>query len=288
MADSEPALPRLYRPGPPLNEYVEYFGYWRSGVDAVRDRALPRGAATLIVDVGSPQRLDLYAADGATPLEVGAAFLSGPHATSYVSDIAPGTAVLAVHFRPGGAYPFCGVPLHELANVNVDLEAIWGADARRLHERLVDASSTAQRFAIVEQFLLSQARFSTARHPGVAVALAAFEASTELRVADTSRLVDLSPKRLIALFRNEIGLTPKAYARVRRFQSALGALHDEARGAEIAAEAGYFDQSHFVREFRAFAAMTPTQYLRSPVRMPSHVSADGQKYPIPAAMPTAR
>ena len=148
--------------------------------------------------------------------------------------------------------------------------------------------SPAQRFALVEQFLLRQARFSAPRHPGVARALAAFEASTELRVADAGRLAELSPKRLITLFRNEIGLTPKAYARVRRFQSALGALHDEARGAEIAAQAGYFDQSHFVREFRAFAAMTPSQFLRSPVRMPSHVSADGQKYPIPAPMPTAR
>ena len=276
--------PQLCRPGPPLDRHVEYIGYWRSGDDAIRDRALPRGAATLIVNLGSQGQLDLYAADGHTRLDVGAAFLSGPHTTSYVSDIAPGTPVLAVHFRPGGAYPFCGTSLHELANANFDAEAVWGVDARHLQERLFDARSPSDRFALLEEFLLRQARFSAPRHPGVARALDAIEQNTELRIAEAGRLTDLSPKRLIALFRNEIGLTPKAYARVRRFQAALRALRDDVGGAEIAATTGYFDQSHFVREFRTFAALTPSQYLRSPLRMPSHVSADGKEYPIPAPL----
>src|ERR1700710_1896134 len=104
MADSQPGAPLLYRPGPPLSGYVEYFGYWRSGADPVLDRALPRGAATLIVDLSDTSRLGLYAADGTTRLKVGSAYLSGPHDTSYVSDIAPDTTVLVVSFLPGGAY----------------------------------------------------------------------------------------------------------------------------------------------------------------------------------------
>lgn len=277
------SAPRLYRPGPPLSEFVEYFGHWRSGANAVRDRALPRGAATLIVDLGEHRRLDLFAADGITRLDVGAAFISGPHASSYVSAIAPGTEMLAVHFRPGGAYPICGLPLHELANANVALESVWGADGAHLHERLRDAKTTDERFALLEHFLLRQARFSIPRHPGLARAVAAFETDAEMRVADAGRLAELSPKRLIAAFRTEIGLTPKAYARVRRFQAALRGLRRDVSGAEIASATGYFDQAHFVREFRSFTALTPTQYLRSPMRMPSHVSADGQEYPIPAA-----
>lgn len=277
-----PGAPLLYRPGPPLDAYVEYFGYWRSGADPVLDRALPRGAATLIVGLSAARQLGLYAADGTTPLDVGTAFLSGPHVTSYVSDIAPGTAVLAVHFRPGGAYPFCGVPLHELADANIGMDDIWGADGRRLHDRLLEAPSAHLRFTLLETFLLERARFEVLRHPGVALAMAAIEERTELRVADAGRIAGLSPKRLIASFRTEIGLTPKAYARIRRFQAALRALRADTRGAEIAAATGYFDQAHFVREFRSFTALTPSQYLRSPIRLPSHVSADGQKYPIPA------
>ncbi len=281
MADSQPGAPLLYRPGPPLSGYVEYFGYWRSGADPVLDRALPRGAATVIVDLSDDSRLGLYAADGATRLDVGSAFLSGPHATSYVSDIAPGSTVLAVHFLPGGAYPFCGVPLHELTDANVGLDDLWGTDGRRLHARLREAPTPRLRFALLEEFLLRQARFEVDRHPGVALAVAAIEDRAALRVSDAGRIADLSPKRLIASFRNEIGLTPKAYARIRRFQATLRALRADARGADIAAATGYFDQAHFVREFRSFAALTPSQYLRSPIRLPSHVSADGQKYPIP-------
>jgi hypothetical protein len=126
------------------------------------------------VNLGSPGPLGLCAADGRTRLDVGAAFLSGPHATSFVSDIAPGTPVLAVHFRPGGAYPLCGTALHDLANANVDVEAVWGLDARYLQQRLL------------------YARFSMPRHPGVAHALAAIEQNSELRIADAGRLAPRS------------------------------------------------------------------------------------------------
>jgi AraC-like DNA-binding protein len=288
MADSQPGAPLLYRPGPPLSGYVEYFGYWRSGADPVLDRALPRGAATLIVDLSDTSRLGLYAANGTTRLKVGSAYLSGPHATSYVSDIAPDTTVLVVSFLPGGAYPFCGVPLHELAGANVSLDDLFGADARQLLDHLREAPTPPLRFALLEEFLLARARFEVDRHPGVALAVAAIEERAALRVSDAGRIAGLSPKRLIASFRNEIGLTPKAYARIRRFQATLRALRADARGAEIAAATGYFDQAHFVREFRSFTTLTPSQYLRSPIRLPSHVSADGQKYPIPAPTDVAR
>ena len=70
MADSQPGAPLLHRPGAPLSRYVEYSGYWRSGADPILDRALPRGAATVIVDLSDDSRLGLYAADGATRLDV--------------------------------------------------------------------------------------------------------------------------------------------------------------------------------------------------------------------------
>jgi len=79
-------------------------------------------------------------------------------------------------------------------------------------------------------------------------------------------------------------LSPKEYARIRRFQAALRQLGASAAGgADIAAEVGYFDQSHFVREFRSFAGMTPTQYKHAPILLPSHVSVERQKYPRPLA-----
>ena len=279
------AQPALYRP-PLLADHIEFFGHWRHSGSNYRSRALPRGAATIVFDVGRRQRLDFYTADGASRLAAPPAIVVGPHSASYITDIAADEPVMAIHFRPGGAFPFLGVPLGDLEDAGVGLDEIWGRDGRELHERLIEASSPAARFGILEGFLLKRARFSVCRHPGVAVALAAIEADPSVRMAEVGRLTGLSTKRMIGLFRAEIGLTPKAYARVRRLQAALRQLGaGAAGGARIAADTGYFDQAHFVREFRSFTAMTPTQYRRQRIVLPSHVPTERHKYPRPLAPP---
>ena len=96
--------PRIYRPVSTLADYTEIIGHWHAHV-GYRSRALPRGAITLIIDVGRRQQLDFYAADGRTRLSVPPAFLTGSHTASYVSEMAADEPTMAVHFRPGGAFP---------------------------------------------------------------------------------------------------------------------------------------------------------------------------------------
>lgn len=263
--------PSLYRPCRALAPYIDFFGYWQRTDDGEihRSRALPRGAATVIIDVSCRQRVDFYAADGATRLDVGTAFVAGAGSISYVTQIDSAQTVLTVHFRPGGAVPFLDGPSSDLENACVGLAEIWGRDGAALHARLIEATSVRQRITLVEEFLLARMRL---RHRGLTAVLAAVERDPSMRVADAGAQVGLSPKRLIALFRAEVGVTPKTYLRIRRFQAALRRLDTGAeRGAEIAAELGYFDQAHFVREFRSFTAMTPTEYLCRRMWLPSHV-----------------
>jgi AraC-like DNA-binding protein len=277
--------PRVYRPVSALADYTEIIGHWHADV-GYRSRALPRGAVTLIIDVGRRQQLDFYAADGRTRLSVPPAFLTGSHTASYVSEMAADEPTMAVHFRPSGAFPFLGTPLSDLENAYVGLDQVWGRAGMELHERLIDAPTMAARFSILENFLLSQPWSSARRHPGVAAAMAAIEDNPSIRMADIRDLVGMSTKRLIALFRAEVGLSPKAYARIRRFQAALRLLGAGSPGARVAADVGYFDQAHFVREFRSFTAMTPTQYAEQRILLPSHVSVAERvrhKYPRPLA-----
>jgi hypothetical protein len=142
------AGPRLYQPMSPLADYVEFIGHWRRRGSDYRSRAVPRGAVTMIFDVGHRQRLNVYAADSKTRLSVPPAFITGSHTVPYVSDITADEPVMAVHFRPGGAYPFLGKPLCDLENTYVGVEQVWGRDGRELHERLIDASAVATRFQI--------------------------------------------------------------------------------------------------------------------------------------------
>lgn len=275
----------IYQPVSPLAAYTEIIGHWHADVK-YRSRALPRGAITLIIDVGPRQQLDFYAADGRSRLSVPPAFLTGSHTASYVSEMAADEPAMAVHFRPGGAFPFLGIPLDDLENAHVGVDHIWGRAGIELHERLIDAPTLAARFRILENFLLSRPWSSARRHPGVAAALAAIEDNPSIRMADIHDLVGMSTKRLIALFRAEVGLSPKAYARIRRLQAALRLLGAGMPGARVAAQVGYFDQAHFVREFRSFTGMTPTHYAEQRILLPSHVPVAERvrhKYPRPLA-----
>ncbi|KWX20022.1 AraC family transcriptional regulator [Mycolicibacterium wolinskyi] len=263
--------PALHRPCRALAPYIDFFGYWQRDDDGEthRSRALPRGAATVIIDVSPRQRVDFYAADGATRLDVGTAFVAGAGSISYVTQIDSAQTVLTVHFRPGGAVPFLDGPLGDLENACVGLTEIWGRDGVALHARLIEATSIRHRITLLEEFLLARMRL---RHPALTTVLQAIERNPSMRVADAGAQIGLSPKRLIALFRSEVGVTPKTYLRVRRFQAAMRRLDAGAEGgAEIAADLGYFDQAHFVREFRSFTAMTPTEYVRRRMWLPSHV-----------------
>jgi len=110
------------------------------------------------------------------------------------------------------------------------------------------------------------------------------ESNPSIRIADIHDLVGMSTKRLIALFRAEVGLSPKAYARVRRLQAALRLLSTgPVGGARVAAEVGYFDQAHFVRDFESFTGMTPTQYSQRRIMLPSHVPVERHEFTRPLA-----
>lgn len=264
--------PVLFRPSASLVSHVDFFGYWdRAGGPTHRSRALPRGAATVIIDLSPRQHVDFYAADGITRLDVPAAFIAGTGSVSYITQIDSTQTVLTIHFRPGATV---SIGLSELENSCAGLADVWGAAGAELHDRLLNTLSVRSRIALVEDFLLARIR---PRHADVDAVLAAAEHDPSMRVAQAVALTGLSPKRLIGLFRAEVGLTPKSYLRVRRLQAALRLLDGGAsRGADVAATLGYFDQAHFTREFRAFTAMTPTQYAHRRMWLPSHVGLSRQ------------
>ena len=86
----------------------------------------------------------------------------------------------------------------------------------------------------------------------------------QARTRDIAAAVGLSQRRLIELFDAEIGLTPKVFARIRRFQHTVSQVRNTTTldWAQLAVESGYFDQSHLIRDFVAFADVTPADYRR--------------------------
>src|SRR5262249_53430653 len=129
-------------------------------------------------------------------------------------------------------------------------------------DRLMEAPSTAGKIAVVERALLVAARGKLQRHPAVPYAVA--ELGKQRTVASVVDRLGLSPRRFIEVFRDEVGVTPKAFSRVRRFQRVLGLVEDatDVDWSAVALDAGYFDQAHFNHDFREFAGVSPSMYLK--------------------------
>lgn len=240
-----------YVPRRPLSDHVEMlWGYDAYGAGHARERVLPTATSEIVVVLDD---------DRAGPLVCGA------HSESFVIDIADRPALIGVHFKPGGAFPFLRMPADELRNVRVSLDALWGRMASELKDRLLEARTWAARFRVAEEVLLAQLTGRPGRHPAVTFALDAIQAAPHAHaIGRLTERIGLSSRRFIQVFAAEVGLTPKVFCRVRRFQRVLARIEraEEIDWAEVALASGYYDQAHFIHDFRAFAGVNPTAYVR--------------------------
>jgi AraC-like DNA-binding protein len=231
---------------------------------------LPRGYAGF-TEATTPRHLVLPATT-AVPLVVKLldsahrppAFVMGAHGSSTVleGDCAP--AYLEVLLAPLGAYTLLGLPMDELSGQTVDLVDVLGAPGRRLAEQLRETPTWRQRFALLDQFLLRRLTAGPRPAPEVAWAWERLVATGgAVPIGRLAAEVGWSHKHLIARFRRQVGLRPKTAARLVRFNGVWRRL-DERRPldwGQVAADAGYADQAHLVRDFRRFTGTTPTRFL---------------------------
>jgi AraC-like DNA-binding protein len=266
----------VYRPTPALERYIDFVWVADDYVaEAPRERVLPTGAQVLIVHLGGGP-MQVYPDEQATaPLDASGVILCGARRTPVIIGTSFGPT-LGVHFKAGGARPFFDVPAAATSEQVVSVDALWGRSVGSLRERLMETSSSVERARLAQDFLLGRARQSFELEGALRASLDAFEEPDLPSVAEVNRRTGLSPKRLSALFHEEIGLSPKAYWRVRRFRAALRDLERGAmRGSTLAYEHGYCDQAHFLREFRALAGSSPREYLAARVAGTDHVSLFG-------------
>ena len=217
------------------------------------------------------------------PIAWSGSIVHGPQSSYYVAGAKPKGGVVGVSFHPGAAGAVLGTSMAELVDRHVPLDAIWGTRGVDLHQRLLSAAAPQDMFRILEQSLSARMHRPLLIHPAVAHALTSRpDAASPARVADIQRASGYSPRHFIALFRSAIGLNPKHYYRIRRFNSAVRSIAaaDGQGLSDIAAAAGYSDQAHLTREFREFAGVAPTQYRPSGIDRPLHHRAAAGPGPL--------
>ena len=250
-----------FRPGPPLNEFVDHFWLIENGQAPRLEKILPSGTIELVVNL-KHNEIHIYDADQPDRIRrFDGAVFSGTYSRSFVCNASQHEAMLGVHFRPGGAFPFLGTEASELTNTHANLSDLWGRSALELRERLCTASTSQKIFQIMEDALRERLRYHSTTDPQMKIALNMF-AMRNVGVRDVSQELGFSQRRFIQVFNSHVGLTPKVFCRIQRFQRArvLAEKFEMPHWAQLAVTCGYFDQSHLIKDFHEFAGSTPKIY----------------------------
>jgi AraC-like DNA-binding protein len=255
-------------PAPPLRPFVlRYCGFEEEIGAPLRRREGPGAEVVLILSFGYEWRIGL-ATDPARPLERHtSSFIGGLHDACVLTEHDGRAHGVHVGLSPPGAYSVFGVPMHELAGRTVALDALIGRHADRLTEQLATAGSWAERFGLLDAALA--ARVARRRHASPVVVWAwrrLSETHGRMPIGVLAEELGWSRKRIVARFREEVGVPPKSLARLLRFERAKALLEraDRPGLAEVAVECGYYDQSHLGNEIRRITGTTPTAYAACP------------------------
>jgi len=250
-------LYREIQPTPALARFVECF--WTLENDgsttvAQPERLLPDGCVELILNFG--ERFREHKDDGEEERQP-QHLLVGQMTRPILIAPTGSVQLLGIRFHPGGTFPFFGIPMQELTNRVTDLEALSSEFQSELI-RCGDEASSLLKIAMVEKLLIERVRCYKHDPRLVSLVTKLVQNGGQVSVDQLATDAGLSSRQLERRFLLEVGIGPKLLSRILRFQQIFRAVdrHDEGWAA-VAAECGYYDQAHLIRDFREFARQTP-------------------------------
>ncbi|GAB3541897.1 hypothetical protein GCM10027343_13050 [Noviherbaspirillum agri] len=253
-----------YRPHKALQPYIDRFWGWESsGTDLiVLPTVLPGTGAEFFFHYGTPFRRSTASQ---TETDIGQAHLLCVRQKPV--ELAPSTRIgfIAVRFRAGAVHRFIALPGCELLDSTWSAADVWGTAGAALAGRIRDAASTQQRVDLLQSFLFDQLR-QHASDPLVEAAIAClYRDSAAMQVDAAAQLLGIGRRQLERRFLALTGQTPVDVRCTSRFQKTIRALllDASADATDVALAQGYYDQAHFIRDFRAVAAAAPRQWLQA-------------------------
>ncbi len=245
---------------PALTPFVRSLvGARLTGGEPGRELELPVAGTAVIVELAERWRIGV---DADAPLEGHTAFAGGLTLAPAVSEHAGSFELVQFVLTPAGSAAVLDVPGGELANTVVALDALLGPEAERLAARVSEHAEWAERFAVVERWLLARIG-EPVLSPDVAWALRRLDATGgRLPIGTLQAELGCSRRHLATRFAEAVGTTPKRYGQLVRFTGAAARLRGGAAPAAVAAACGYADQAHLSRHVRRFGATTPAALVK--------------------------
>lgn len=265
-----------HAPSAPLNRSIAALWYCRAPMPAFRrERVLPSGNIQVIVNLARDFIWECPGDAEARPLPP--SLIVGARTAYEIVDCSDMADLFGIVFHPGAFAAFVREKADRFSNLNIGLEGVWGRFSADLRDQLREIALPADKLTAAEHMLARRFAEVPGVSPEIAFALKRFSSAQSIAsVAETAEDIGWSLRRFSQSFREQVGLSPKVWCRLQRFQQAIRQLHggEEMRWAELAIDCGYYDQSHFANEFKAFSGVDATTYKARRAQWANHIEAD--------------
>jgi AraC-like DNA-binding protein len=261
---------RLISPSPALKQYIKCIWVLESPPQALMqaERVLPDGCVEMIFHYGDAFE---SSRDSIHFEQQSKTVISGQLLNNIFLRPTGSSKMIGVRFYPAGAYYFTGVPLKELINSIVDLDDMFTAEAKIAEELVNISESIHDKINVIESFILDRIKRNNIKeaYTGKAAEII-LSHNGQITVKELSELAGSGERKLQRDFEDYIGLSPKQFARIARFQNAVKVMNMNLLNLTATAyECGYYDQAHFVKEFTEISGQTPSAYMKE-----NHILSD--------------
>lgn len=259
---------QVYQPLEQLSRHIKC--YWSlendTRVPHARERIFPDGCIELIVNYGDPMK---KFENGTEEIQQ-RYFIHGQLKRFMELESTGKIGIFSVRFQPAGLQPFIGFDVKELTEKTMTLAQIWNVDGEILQQQLQSATDTKQRTALVESFLLERLARSRKTDETIPLCVDDIIASEGMATIDElAQKRNIGKRHLERKFLSTVGLSQKLYARIVRFNNTLQLIEnkDFRTFTHVAHEGGFYDQAHFIRDFKDFTGLNPKQYFSENLEM---------------------
>jgi AraC-like DNA-binding protein len=255
---------RAIPPSPYLVKYIECFWTLESrekSPPASPERILPDGCVELIFNLADAFKR--YHPNRTLEIQP-QTLIAGQMRRYAMIEPAGRVKLFGVRFHPGGAHPFFQFPLNELTDQIIGFESVWNRAGKELADKIQSARSSRQRISIIETTLLARLqRRSSADRRVEAVVNTIVAREGLVSIERLRQNLGIGERQLERKFQTVVGITPKFLCRTLRFQKVFKAVerHQAVNWSFIASECGYYDQAHFIHDFKEFSGQNPTAYF---------------------------
>lgn len=260
---------KKYRPSKELHDFVKF--YWdlkgEKANTPVKNTIVPDGTVKLIFHYG-----DLYwhHPENCESFLQPRCFLIGQLTKPYIVEPEGVTGSFVVRFHPNGFLPFTSIPIKEMENTPVPLKKLFGEEGLVLENKILSAPNTAERIIIIEDFLLGMLKNKAVIDRIVESAVETISTNTgQLSINDLTKEMNQSRRFLARKFSSNVGLSPKQLSKIIRLQATLKTLleGDNDKLTDLAYDNEYFDQAHFIKDFKEFTGLTPKEFYGDNLKM---------------------